>query len=189
MEKARHRLDDGLRNWILKTARKNFWKVAGFYDLDDLIQDGFMCYAKCNQRYSFDLEQRHFMSLVQTTFLNHIKTVSAARHKKVDWPVDFRHDDRVTDPDARLVALGGSVQEEQTLAALLAGLPSELKELLLVLARDARDAPLLTARDKRTPDGRFRKPERETWNEYFCRLIGADPKTTDIEARFREHLS
>lgn len=188
MDKTGHRLDAGLHNWIIKTARKNFWKVSGYCDVEDLIQDGFVCYSKCNQRYPADLEQRHFMALVQTTFLNHIKTVSAMRHRKVDWPVSVRPQ-AGTDPDIVLNKLGGIVDEEQTLGAILAKLPSELKELVTILANDAKDIPLLTSKDKRTPDGKFRKVERETWNEYWCRLIGVDPAKNDIEARFREHFS
>lgn len=73
-------LDQGARQWIYKTACKNLWRVSTFYELDDLIQDGFMCFALCREKYSQRVENsKHFMSLLQTVFRNHITDLSNDR--------------------------------------------------------------------------------------------------------------
>lgn len=66
------RLPVEIRRWIISHSRKNFWRVAGFYDLDDLIQDGLMIACKCRQKYGTNLDPPHFMQLVKVSFYNHI---------------------------------------------------------------------------------------------------------------------
>ena len=39
--------DAGVRGWIVKTAYKHYWRVSSYYEFDDLVQDGYLCYAKC----------------------------------------------------------------------------------------------------------------------------------------------
>lgn len=43
-------LDQAMRLWIRKTARTHYWKIAGF-DVDDLVQEGYICYYRCWNRY------------------------------------------------------------------------------------------------------------------------------------------
>lgn len=76
--------DRGLRGWIIKYAKKNYWRVASWYDLEDLIQDGLLAYALCRQKYGHRVEnRRHFMSLVQVVFANHVTDLANARTKSV----------------------------------------------------------------------------------------------------------
>ena len=77
-------LDDYLQNWIVFKANKELWRMQTWYTLADLIQDGYMCYAKCARRYQPKMpkkpsqgDKKWFMALVQTTFHNHIMTLSA----------------------------------------------------------------------------------------------------------------
>lgn len=78
-------LDQGLRLWLVKTARKNFWRVASWYEFTDLVQDGFMCYAVCLRKYGDKVDNpSHFCSLVKTTFLNHITDMANKRSNAAD---------------------------------------------------------------------------------------------------------
>lgn len=179
MERYRRqqRLDQDMRRWINHTARKNFWKVAGLMDLDDLIQEGFFCYAKCNDRYPRNIAQRHFMALVKTTFENHIRTISAARHKKVDWPFDSGALLKKPSPkQLAKIELETAEPEEQTFTTALNQLPSELRNLIRILMEDAKSIPMLT------------QPRRETRNEWLCRLAGISSER-DIEAELRAHFA
>lgn len=179
MERYRRqqRLDQDMRRWIKDTARKNFWKVAGFMDLDDLIQEGFFCYAKCNDRYPKNIAQRHFMALVKTTFENHIRTISANRHKKMDWPFDSGTLYRMPSPkEMAKIELETADPEEQTFVTALNQLPEDFKRLLRALMEDAKSIPMLT------------QPRRETRNEYLCRLAGISPER-DLEAELRAHFA
>lgn len=49
-------LDAGMEGYIRNLAVREYWRVAGWYGpretgLDDLIQDGYMCFARCRARY------------------------------------------------------------------------------------------------------------------------------------------
>lgn len=65
-------MDDGAKGWLYKTARKNYWRVAQFYEFDDLVQDGFYWYYFVRQRYPQATERKHIMALFQRCFTNHI---------------------------------------------------------------------------------------------------------------------
>lgn len=129
--------------WIVNTAREKLWRVPSWYSLEDLISDGLLCFTKCRARYIdgnvisarrvFSMspgqsEKRHFMRLVQSTFLNHISTLAARGTSEilvddVDdslWPAHLL----VTD-------------EEASLAVTLQQLPAEIQQLLLLLVKDS----------------------------------------------------
>lgn len=53
--------------WIHNFAVHNYWRVAGFYELDDLCQDGLLCAVRCRNRYG-DITDQHLMTLVKTSF-------------------------------------------------------------------------------------------------------------------------
>ena len=44
-------LDQWMRSWITNTARKQHWRIASWYALDDLTRMVYLCYAKCWDRY------------------------------------------------------------------------------------------------------------------------------------------
>jgi DNA-directed RNA polymerase specialized sigma24 family protein len=175
--KRRHRLDRRMRGWIVNTAKKQYWRVAAWYDLEDLVQEGFVCAMICQQRYSHIRSQRHFMALVQTTFINHIHTLAKQRTRQLDVPISSEVAERVRDPAEHLVKLAGGEEGDQVSLTLLGQLPIELKMLLHRLQTDARLIPMLMHKDR----------TRETTNEWLCRLIGL-PETIDLELIFHEHF-
>lgn len=165
--KRKHRLDKGIKGWIVNTAKKNYWRVPAWYELDDLIQEGYICYCNCNLKYGNDLTASHFMALVKVSYIRHIHDLANSRTRNsaelmvsIDSPIFSRAE-----------------PEDATFFTLLRQLPSELQELLSILLNDAKDIPMLR-------DGR----ERETTNAYLCRLIGIDPEHVNLQAVFKEHF-
>jgi len=86
-QKARTGLPRSVVGWIYNHSRKHYWRVAAWYELEDLIQDGLMIAYKCQQYYGKpvdpvpgkvsrvrfgEVDSAHFMSLVQSAFRNHI---------------------------------------------------------------------------------------------------------------------
>lgn len=43
-------LNAGIKGWIFNTAKKHYHRIAGFA-VDDLVQEGYLCYYKCRARY------------------------------------------------------------------------------------------------------------------------------------------
>lgn len=61
--------------WVINYAKRNYKRVAGFYEIDDLCQDGLLIAILCRNRYGVpgvDITHPHFMSLVQSSFSRHI---------------------------------------------------------------------------------------------------------------------
>lgn len=54
--------------WVHAYSAKNYWKVAGLADYDDLIAEGYLAISYCLNRYGTKLDPPHLMRLVQLTF-------------------------------------------------------------------------------------------------------------------------
>lgn len=166
-------LDAGMRGWILRFASRQHHRVARWIDLDDLIQDGFFCYAKCRERYTRRTEsgqyqvwlrrtkdwgpavdeptkedRRHLMSLVQTAFKNHISTLSTRKRALSETlACDLTGDDEDDSQEAAWNRVAPPEAEEATLATLIQQAPNELKMLFQLLWDDGcRDIAYLRTR-------------------------------------------
>lgn len=176
MRYRRQRLDGSIHGWIKNTARRNFWRVASWYELKDLIQDGYMCYARCLDFYPQVKSQKHFMSLFKRTYTNYIHNLAKQRSRQLDTPISELIS-REVEPTVALTLLAGAQQEEVTFKVLFNQLPTELKVLIEVYANEARSIPMRR-------EGR----QRETMNEYLCRLGGINPIEYKIRAMLIAHF-
>lgn len=185
-------LDKGMRGYIFNTAKREHWRVSEIYPgeegLKDLVQDGYLCYYKCYNRYvrpRLDLkgtpdERRWFQSLVKTTFSNHISTLAAKRKGVSERPAsEFITDEYSGDILERHLP---PQQELGSLFAALAQAPWELLELMRLLVGDG--AAVLGFERKKVG----RRSVRETTNEYYCRLLGVDAKDRDLVAELRAYF-
>lgn len=178
-------MDQGARAWMLLTVKKNYWRVAHWYGYDDLVQDGFMCWARVVHRYETEKgrvrSRRHLMQLFKTTFSNHIHDLSKQWTKSP-------HEDKILDVIASpsegesfdgLECEGDACAFER----LLAEAPQSLRPLLAALLRDGPSKTLRAAYRVR------RDGTRETINERLCRLIGANPHDYDYATALRSFLT
>lgn len=80
------KLDAGGTKWLLYYAKKNYWKVRHVYDdVNDLIQDGHMCWGIVVNKYTHvgDLtKDGRLMSLFKMTFTNHIRWIATTDKDK-----------------------------------------------------------------------------------------------------------
>lgn len=190
-------LDAAMRGWIFNTARANFWRVSSWYEFDDLVADGYLCYYKCRSRYDFLTVKKHplpedkrrFMGLVQAAFTNHITDLANRRTVTPELALSSCfEDDYSTD---QLTELLPPQQEEATLRVLLASAPKELVDLVKLLAQEGRETvKYVRSRLHRQDNGQLRKgrPLRETTNEYYCRRLGLNSQTTDLISLVRAYL-
>ena len=184
MQDADPFLDTGMRGFIFNTARKHYWRVASWYEFDDLVQDGYLCYAKCKAKYSETVtEKRHFMSLVQVSFLNHISTLASKRTATEEVAVSHLAA-REGEDGADLEKLGGSTPESASFLSLVSGAPEEFKQLILLLADDVSEVTGF----KRKSKVKHRRRFRESTNEYFCRLLGKDPQDENVVEQLRAYF-
>lgn len=124
--------------WIYNHATKNYWRVADFCELDDLIQDGLMKAYECRRRYGNDIDPPHFMALVKTAFYRHITEM--LRHSRAEQ----EHVSRVPDlagemSDDRYVdRISPKEEPEQDFVALVAQMPEALRRAVRVYLDNPR---------------------------------------------------
>lgn len=186
-------LDEGMRGFIFSTARKYYWRLAG-WDFDDLVQEGFLCYWKCYIRYvgkrsnAFrylppkhpdSLARQHFMALVRTAFMNRINTL-LAHQPNCETPIS----QMTTEAESSVEPLWDRIlpadSEVATASQLLLNAPAEIKQLFDLLINDLLDMPYRAfsthSSRHRLRWGKSRRAPRETTNQYLCRLVGKPPE-------------
>jgi hypothetical protein len=194
-------LDEGMLGWFERTARKEHWRMAAWYELKDLVQDGYVCYCKCRNAYALQdpkpghpslntdnptrEQRRHFMALVKTTYYNHIMTLASKFSVVVE---------EATPATSLPGERGGSLEEllppqaeEASLFLALANAPAELKDMVERLVRDGLDGGDYL-RTHLCRDGnrirRMRQAVRETTAEYWERVLG----TPDLPQKLAAYL-
>jgi hypothetical protein len=181
-------MDQGLHSWIIKTAKKHYWRVASWMDMDDLIQDGFLCYARTRARYPKLVEpplrpgqRAKFMSMFKRIYLNELHDKANDRTRGVSEVglLDVRRSDSVTPDELYLEALLGEQPEEGTLAVLIAQAPPEVRDFLAGLETEEGQRAF-RARARR------RSTHKQTLNERFCYIAGCDPRQIDLPAAIQD---
>lgn len=96
-------LDAGAQRWLAKEARRNLWRVAHWYELEDLIEDGILCWHIVLAKYPQVQARPQLMRLLQTTYRNHIHQLANKRSVQIPEVCVAQLPDTVPDPDAELM--------------------------------------------------------------------------------------
>jgi hypothetical protein len=201
-------MDRSMSGWIVNEARRNYWRVARWYDLADLVQDGYLAYAKCKARYGHLFnnpptkdERKWFMALVQRTYHNHIYDLAMERTNTNEateaWLAENEEKQAASVP----------ANDIADATAVLLRVPAEIGALIAALAGDINEgyrrshlrtqtkvtvaygAKGTAHASQSTRVTRGRKGLRETTNQLYCRLIGADSDRTNMVGLVDEYLS
>lgn len=182
-------MDDGARGWLIKTANANFWRVSKWYELDDLIQDGYLCYYKVKSKYPTATDAPHQMALFKVTYINFIHDLATSRTRAVvevlDTDLGGQGDDG---PEGSILAntiecpLGGLAE----FAAFASKAPQRVREVLKLFASNDGFPALRSAYRHRRVAGSHLV--RETTNERLCRILGYDSNAVNLIAELRAFL-
>lgn len=150
-------MDKTARLWMLKTMRRNHWRVAAWIDLDDLIQDGYMHWQRVLDKYPDVHQPAHLMRLFQRTITGYLHDLASKRSR-----------DRIMLDSYQVLkpALG---MDDDALIMRIAKAPPEIRTFLQRLVEDR------TWNELRKPFRRRLKAHRETLNERLCRIAGIEP--------------
>lgn len=149
-----HYLDDGLKKWIVVTARRNYWRVSAWYDLDDLIQDGYLCYQKCVVKYARLIrkrrpskdDRRNFMALVKRAYENHIHDLASKRTDQKEYTLStLSGDDEDYSGDRLLETKLGATYSDAQFRAWLAGLSRPVRRVFEQALEDIEQGRRVTA--------------------------------------------
>lgn len=136
------------RRWITSTAKGNFWRIASYYDLEDLIQDGYMVYFKIIKLYP-NAQPAQTLRLFQRSYINHIHNLAKRAHK-----IDVTLLEETNSPRCEYSDLVRTIREA----------PEIVRKVLISLAC------------KPYREHRIRADKtRQTTNELLCQLSGISP--------------
>jgi hypothetical protein len=171
-------LPEGIVGWIYNYSRQNYWRVAGWIEIDDLMQEGLLAAYRCRERYG-DVEPAHFMRLVQRTFMNRITDLVRVSLGFDDSTklADITPERSETDTIDRLAE---PVEALQEFAMLLAELPVHLRNAVELLIND----PVQFRKALRI---KFDGTGDNTMSKRLARLIGW-PEHLDFETELRSYL-
>jgi len=189
-------IDEGAVAWMHKHARANFWRVARWYDFDDLIQEGYSVWYRLVDKYCFPekpykttkgnvmpprdhkpvTERKHIMSLFKLSYTQHVHDLANRR--------TFECEDVVSS----LIAVDQSPMPfwervfpfADDFASLITHAEPAVRAALLAI--DAMDAKELRSKDRVRLKGKT-----ETLNTRVCKRAGLDP-SVDILACLRSYL-
>jgi hypothetical protein len=178
-----YELPKSIVGWITNHAKKNYWRMADWIELDDLIRDGIMIAYKCRQRYVSDeitVESAHFMSLVKTSYYNHIgELLRYSRAIETCYIADMgKGEETHADTADRL---GCAVEPDAEFYMLISEMPEYLRKAVLLYFDD--DAVKKLRRERVMKRGR----KAESFPEKLARLCGF-PKDKDFETELRAYL-
>src|ERR1039458_4539334 len=151
-------IDQGVEGWIYKTSKANLWRVVPLYDLNDLIQEGFLYFCIINHKYPNVTSRAHMMRLFQRSFINHLHDLAEMRTKRPT-------------PEPLTIENGGEMISgflDAAFQTFIAQAPAHIRSVL-VLFNTEDGCRKLRAAHRIRPGG-----TRETRNERWCRLIGVD---------------
>ncbi len=171
-------LDQKLIAWIYHEARKQHWRVAAWYDLEDLVQDAMEKVVKCRIQYP-TLDNKHFSANVKKAFNHHIIDLSnKLTTGKYQSPKNFYKDSKNFDNNN--VPIPETKLDDTTLANLIASVRADTTQLFAVLCNEA--SPIIKAIIALYDDPAklilLRAPlvDGETRNKRLCALIHLKPE-------------
>lgn len=189
-------IDKSAQLWLFKTAHKNYWRVQSWYDLDDLIQDGYMTWCMVADRYADSVRerckdqpenQRHdamvevMMSLFRRSYTNHIHDLASRRSRTLEVAVSDL--DPVEQSHAQVFENTTPAYNAAREAEVVDLAPDGIREVLQLYNNDPA-SPKISARFRVRRDG-----SRETLNERFCRLSGCDPDKCNLVNSVYQYLT
>jgi len=175
-------MDKLTQRWMIGHAARNYWRVASFIDLEDLIQDGHMVFWRVRRKYLGKRSGAYIVNTFKASFINHIHDLATARSRA---PLELHFfDNLLTEENARDADRMMPIEPEvQTFLASLAAAPFRIREALAVFASEE-------GRERLRRPYRLRADgTRETVNERLCRIAGFDPQRVDLSTSLREFLT
>lgn len=167
--------DENFKGFTINFVITNLWRMHGQYDYDDLMQEAFLCFMKCEDRYPSVVEPRHFMALYKTCLRNHFHDLSTKLSKYASGITD--HLD--TDDDENEIFKIPDDTDMHTFFEILYDAPKELVDLLSNFLHNAPQP-----KQQRIKLKHSRKPfkKRKTTNEKFCRILNSETDDKPADA-------
>ena len=78
-----------IAGWTYTYIKKNLWRVAYLCEFDDLVQDSYVKFLTCKERYPAVVCPKRFMSLYKRSVINMLNTLSTSEIPHHEGEFDF----------------------------------------------------------------------------------------------------
>ena len=124
-----HKFDALMLRWMMSFVRKNYWRVAGLMDPEDLLQEAYLVHTKCRNKYRHVVDKKQFQALFMTAFSRHVHSLS---HKRSRSPTTVSYDGVSNQSGVSwLERIGGMEDHLGALIVALREMPAELQSQIL----------------------------------------------------------
>ncbi len=176
--------DGAISGWAVNYIKRNYWRVASRHEFEDLIQEAWIIFDKVRDNYPHVNNAPQFFCLFRTAFTNHIHDLAINSTSERNLVVDISEED--LSYEDILANIMGDCPNAGFANVLFKQAPRELKLLLRSMFDDAKRDLFLQKMKRRDPGHRL--SERETTNQYWCRIVGLDPNKVDLVDLLHEHF-
>lgn len=187
-------MDAIAKGWLVSVCADHYWRVAHWYEFDDLLQDGHMIWWLIVQRYETEKgrvrSRPHLMRLFKTSFMRHIHMLS--NRKTANVPEELVEDVMArgafvyADSDGEIWDPWGMIDYSRDLGDMdrfVLEAPNMLRELLSKILYE-KPSRAMTTLSRFHLDG-----TRDTLNKKLCRVLGVDPLVHDLAAQLYAYLN
>lgn len=181
--------EGSIAGWAIKFIKNNYWRVASQYEMEDLIQDAYLKFLICDDRYGHLNNPRLFMALFKKSLINHFNTLSSKVSEDRQFQFALSKD---ADPDEVLEYFSIDLNNHGYFNLLIEDAPNEIKSLLqglltcytkdgngkLIKANDFSRSRRKYIENSKRPllrsDKRYKTAKRENLNEHWRRILNLD---------------
>ena len=154
---------------------RNFNKTA-LYELEDLMQEGYLLYMKVIEKYKEISEPKHLMSLYKSALKNRFSEVA----NELLEVSRFMYIDTSDEESENVVATLPS-SDSTEFRTLLSTAPTEVKDLLFLIFDTPQEYLEVLGLNKKRRRG-FQN------NPLVCKLLGYNPAKVNLVKNFKEYF-
>lgn len=128
-----------IEGFVVNFISKHYWKVARTVPREDLMQDAYVVFLRCSNKYGGKVEPKHFMALFKTAWLNHFTDLTNADTEErcvysstpEDGSVEMERVGELCNDGELAVRLRQAPKEVQMVLQLFLNAPQELLDIAL----------------------------------------------------------
>lgn len=142
-----------IEGWVVNYTKAQFWRLQATMEWDDVMQEAYLVFLRCSNKYPGLQEAKHFMALFKQAWIRQVTDLAYldSRHRVSSTSTEIAEDGYIQEQV-------GELDNDGQLSILMRQAPSEVRmviNLFLNAPQEIVDALLSgwTGRDKRCRNG------------------------------------
>lgn len=169
-----------IQGWTVRYSHQHFWRVADTMQWEDVMQEAYLVFMRCSNRYPVTDTPQHFMALYKRAWINHMNDLSnGSSNQKTEIS-----DQVMTDDGPSTIDQVGSLDNDGYLRVLVNEAPEEVRMVLALLVNAPQELIDLAMSGWNGPDRR----KKANGSQRICQMLGI-PQHIDVMGMVREYFT